>query len=107
MKRIILSALLFLSCSVYMTAQSGRSVIIGKFSPFNQIGAGVNIHFVTGGEKDLDMIAAAGFKFIRMDFEWQSIERTKGTYNWVAYDELTANLEKRGLCAIYILYYSN
>ncbi len=107
MKRIILSALLFLSCSVYMTAQSGRSVIIGKFSPFNQIGAGVNIHFVTGGEKDLDMIAAAGFKFIRMDFEWQSIERTKGTYNWVAYDELTANLEKRGLGALYILDYSN
>jgi hypothetical protein len=107
MKRIILSALFFLSCSVYMTAQSGRSGIIGKFSPYNQIGSGVNIHFVTGGEKELDMIAAAGFKFIRMDFEWQSIERTKGTYNWAAYDELTANLEKRGLGALYILDYSN
>ncbi len=27
-------------------------------------GVGVNIHFVTGHERDLDMIAAAGFKFI-------------------------------------------
>ena len=70
-------------------------------------GAGVNIHFVRGHEKDLDMIAAAGFKFIRMDFGWEGIERQKGAYDWSAYDELTANLEKRGLRAIYILDYSN
>ena len=53
-------------------------------------GAGVNIHFVRGHEKDLDMIAAAGFKFIRMDFGWEGIERQKGAYDWSAYDELTA-----------------
>ena len=38
--------------------------------PVLPAGVGVNIHFVTGHEKDLDMIAAAGFKFIRMDFHW-------------------------------------
>lgn len=69
--------------------------------------AGVNIHFVTGHEKDLDMIAAAGFKFIRMDFIWASTELEKGIYDWTGYDELTSNLEKRGLSAIYILDYSN
>jgi hypothetical protein len=53
------------------------------------------------------MIAAAGFKFIRMDFGWGGIERKKGEYDWSAYDELTANLEKRGLRALYILDYSN
>jgi hypothetical protein len=31
-------------------------------------GVGVNIHFITGATENLDMIAAAGFKFIRMDF---------------------------------------
>ena len=72
-----------------------------------QVNAGVNIHFVTGHEKDLDMIAAAGFKFIRMDFNWQAIEKMKGAYDWSGYDELTANLNKRGLGAIYILDYSN
>lgn len=87
--------------------QSGKSGIPRMFGPSNQVCAGVNIHFVTGHEKDLDMIAAAGFKFIRMDFGWQGIERTKGTYNWTAYDELTANLGKRGIRAIYILDYSN
>lgn len=78
-----------------------------KFGPSDQICAGVNIHFIKGNEKDLDMIAAAGFKFIRMDFSWQGTERTKGVYNWENYDELTRNLSKRGLRAIYILDYSN
>ena len=92
---------------VFNIPQSGIPLITNIFGPSHQVCAGINIHFVTGHEKDLDMIAAAGFKFIRMDFGWQSIEREKGTYNWATYDELTANLEKRGLRAIYILDYSN
>ncbi len=70
-------------------------------------GVGVNIHFTRGHEKDLAMIAAAGFKFIRMDFAWAATERRKGEYDWSEYDELTANLEKRGIRAYYILDYSN
>ena len=70
-------------------------------------GVGVNIHFVTGHEKDLDMIASAGFKFVRMDFGWEGIEKSKGQYDWSAYDELMSGLEKRGLHAVLILDYSN
>jgi hypothetical protein len=70
-------------------------------------GVGVNIHFHRGHEADLDLIAAAGIKFVRMDLGWAGIERERGRYDWSAYDELTANLEKRGLRAIYILDYSN
>src|SRR5262245_27984646 len=66
-------------------------------------GVGVNIHFTRGHERDLDLIAAAGFKFVRMDFGWAGSEHQKGEYDWSACDELTANLEKRGLRAIYIL----
>lgn len=76
-------------------------------APVVPAGVGVNIHFTRGREADLDLIAAAGFKFIRMDFTWAGIERKKGEYDWSAYDELAANLEKRGLRAIYILDYSN
>lgn len=83
------------------------SELTNKLVQGKQVCAGINIHFITGQEKDLDMIAAAGFRFIRMDFLWQAIERTKGNYDWAAYDELTANLNKRGLGAIYILDYSN
>jgi len=75
--------------------------------PVIPAGVGVNIHFNRGHEKDLDMIAAAGFRFIRMDLGWSSIERVKGEYDWSEYDELTANLDRRGLRAIYILDYSN
>jgi hypothetical protein len=75
--------------------------------PVLPAGVGVNIHFVTGHQRDLDLIAAAGFKFVRMDFGWGGIERKKGEYDWSGYDELTANLEKRGIRAIYILDYSN
>ena len=70
-------------------------------------GVGVNIHFTSGHERDLDLIAAGGFKFVRMDFGWEGTERVRNEFNWTAYDELTANLEKRGLSAIYILDYSN
>jgi hypothetical protein len=70
-------------------------------------GVGVNIHFARGHERDLDLIAAAGFKLIRMDFEWGSIERKKGEFDWSAYDELTDNLERRGIRPLYILDYSN
>jgi hypothetical protein len=68
-------------------------------------GVGVNIHFVTGQTEDLDMIAAGGFKFVRMDFSWEATEPKRGEYDWKAYDELTANLERRGIRAIYILDY--
>ncbi|QNN24149.1 glycoside hydrolase family 5 protein [Planctomycetales bacterium ZRK34] len=70
-------------------------------------GVGVNIHFKTGHEDHLDLIAAAGIKVVRMDFTWAGIERTKGEYDFSAYDELTANLLKRGIQPLYILDYSN
>lgn len=70
-------------------------------------GVGVNIHFVTGHEKDLDLIAAAGFRFIRMDFAWTGIEREKGQYHWEEYEQLLAQLDRRGIRAVFILDYSN
>lgn len=70
-------------------------------------GVGVNIHFVTGHERDLDLIAAAGFKFIRMDFGWEATEKKRGEYDWSGYEELAANLAKRGMRPLFILDYSH
>jgi hypothetical protein len=75
--------------------------------PVVPAGVGVNIHFVTGHEQDLDMIAGAGFKFVRMDFHWGAVEPRKGEYDWTGYEALLANLEKRGLRTIFILDYSH
>jgi beta-xylosidase len=68
---------------------------------------GVNIHFTRGHERDLELIQAAGIRVVRMDFVWASIERSKGQYDWSAYDELTASLIERGIRPYYILDYSN
>jgi hypothetical protein len=42
-----------------------------------------------------------------MDFSWETTEPKAGSYNWTEYDELSDNLTKRGLRAIYILDYVN
>jgi hypothetical protein len=42
-----------------------------------------------------------------MDFAWDATEPKRGEYDWKAYDELTANLDRRGIRAIYILDYVN
>jgi hypothetical protein len=71
-------------------------------------GFGVNIHF-TGLLRDLQMIADAGFKFIRMDLVWSRIEQTKGEYEFKesGYDALTLGCEELGIRVLYILDYSN
>ena len=71
-------------------------------------GFGVNIHF-RGQPRDLDLIADAGFKFIRMDLTWEAIERRKGVYEFEksGYDALTEGCSKRGIRILYILDYSN
>src|SRR5580704_4992563 len=70
-------------------------------------GVGVNIHFTAGHEQDLNRIAAAGFKFVRMDFFWQATEPRKGEYDWADYDAFTAELERHGLRPYFIFDYSN
>lgn len=97
--KILLYSTLFLSFS--------QGVVTDQFGPERSICSGVNIHFTAGHEKDLDMITAAGFRYIRMDFVWHNIEKAKGVYDWSEYDELTANIKKRGIGAIFILDYSN
>lgn len=70
-------------------------------------GVGVNIHFTSGHSRDLDMIADAGFKFIRMDFTWAATERARGQYDFSDYDQLISDLHARGLRAMFIFDYSN
>jgi len=71
-------------------------------------GFGVNIHF-RHDPPDLDMIAEAGFRFIRMDLGWEGVEREKGVYDFerTGYDALTAGCVRRGIRILYIIDYSN
>jgi hypothetical protein len=68
---------------------------------------GVNIHFVEPREKEIDMIADAGFRFIRTDFVWGRVERQKGIYDFTGYDQLVESLAKRSIRPLFILDYGN
>jgi len=68
---------------------------------------GVNIHFTDPRPGELEMLAAAGFKWVRMDFGWGGTERKKGEYDFSAYDRLVTALDKFKIRAVFILDYGN
>ncbi|MHC4434729.1 MAG: hypothetical protein ACYTBS_23060, partial [Planctomycetota bacterium] len=89
----VLVAVSLLSPSTFVPATAG--LLSGPALPN---GFGVNIHF-RGQPRDLDMIAEAGFKLIRMDLTWAMIERGKGIYEFesIGYDSLTEGCSERGI----------
>lgn len=68
---------------------------------------GVNIHFTDPRPGEMEELAAAGFRWVRMDFSWDGTEREKGTYDFSAYDRLMAALKPYHIRAYFILDYSN
>jgi len=70
-------------------------------------GMGVNIHFIDPRPGEMEMLAAAGFHWVRMDFAWEGTEREKGDYDFSAYDRLMAALDKHHIRAVFILDYAN
>lgn len=70
-------------------------------------GWGVNIHFTDPAPGEMEKIADAGFKWVRMDFMWHQIEKKRGVYDFSAYDRLMAALKKQKMRPIFILDYGN
>ncbi|MGC8667979.1 MAG: cellulase family glycosylhydrolase [Chthonomonadales bacterium] len=68
---------------------------------------GVNIHFTDPRPGEMQELASAGFRWVRMDFSWEGTEREKGRYDFSAYDRLMAALRPYGIHALFILDYSN
>ncbi len=87
-----------------LTARAGDEGLPPAIVPH---GFGVNIHFTNPRPGEMERFAEAGYRFARMDFGWGSIERTKGQYDFSAYDRLTAELAKVGARPLYIFDYGN
>jgi polysaccharide biosynthesis protein PslG len=68
---------------------------------------GVNIHFTDPNPGEMKMLAAAGFRWVRMDFHWQRIEIAKGQYEFAPYDRLMQTLDQYKMGALFILDYGN
>ena len=92
---------LCLCASVSAFAQTG----IPKAGGIDSIG--VNIHFTAPKPGEMEQIAAAGFKWVRMDFFWAGIERVRGVYDFSAYDGLLRHLDQFKIRPIFILDYGN
>jgi hypothetical protein len=70
-------------------------------------GWGVNIHFTDPAPGEIEKLANAGFKWVRMDFGWAGIERQAGQFDFSAYDRLMASLKSVGVRPVFILDYGN
>lgn len=79
----------------------------GRYNEIPQ-GLGVSIHKgVT--ESDIQAIADAGFKWVRIDIFWSDVEKKKGQYDFKSsgYDQLNEMLKEKEIKPYYILAYEN
>lgn len=70
-------------------------------------GLGVNLSFTDARPGELEMIAAGGFRWVRVDFKWDMTETERGKYDFGVYDRLLSDLDSFGLRALLILDYGN
>lgn len=70
-------------------------------------GLGVNIHFTNPKPGEIRLIAEAGFRWVRMDLNWDATERERGQYDFAAYDRLMSELDQFKIRALFILDYGN
>ncbi len=95
-----------LACYALVVA-SVRGAETGLPTPTIPSGFGVNIHFTDPAKGEMDRFAQAGYRWVRMDLAWGHVERTKGQYDFSAYDRLLAHLKKANARALLILDYAN
>lgn len=107
MKRSIIF-LFVLSVLVLFNHNTTTAAKVKKGLPDKEIpmGLGFNVH-INGPDKDWDAIRASGVRFIRADFSWGGIERSKGQYNFAAYDRMLESLDARGIRVLFVMAYRN
>jgi hypothetical protein len=65
---------------------------------------GINAHLPSGAM--LDRVAAAGIAWIRVDFNWVTMEPARGVYDWALTDTVVTEARARGLHIYATLAYS-
>jgi len=68
---------------------------------------GVNIHFTQALPGELSLLAGGGFRWVRMDLLWNTVEQTPGHYDFREYDALVTSMAQRGIRILFILDYGN
>lgn len=99
-----LVALMALAAIGFAAPASANSALPDSVVPE---GLGVNIHFTDPAPGEMAMLAAGGFRWVRMDFGWEGIEREPGRYDFSAYDRLLSALEPYEIRPILLFDYAN
>ncbi len=68
---------------------------------------GVNIHFLNPEPGEMEMLAASGARWARMDFAWEATEKAPAQYDFTAYDNLVTVLESHKISPYFIFDYAN
>jgi hypothetical protein len=92
-------------CFLVVVAAAPAAAPLPPLAPLD--GLGVNVHVTSFAPGELEMIKAAGFKWVRMDLTWADTEKQKGKYDFSTYDPFLATLGKQGFRALLILDYGN
>ena len=100
-------SILFLSIAIIAALANGRANADSLPPPIIPQCFGVNIHFTGAPVRDLDGLALGGFGWIRMDFEWEAVEKARGRYDFTSYDQLLEGLTTRHIKPLFILDYGN
>ncbi|MGC9349529.1 MAG: cellulase family glycosylhydrolase [Anaerolineae bacterium] len=70
-------------------------------------GLGVEIHFTGATQGEMNYLAQGGFKWVRKDLFWHTVETAYGHYDFSEYDALVESMRRRGIRMIFILDYGN
>jgi hypothetical protein len=101
LEKVVLVTLILIASPLRMRADS-----ILRCGPVPQ-GVGVNIHFVRPEPGEMKLLGDCGMGWVRADFQWQNIEKTRGVYDFSSYDELMNDLDAVHMHPLFILDYGN
>lgn len=59
------------------------------------IGRGINAHLPS--KSDIDKVVNIGCEWIRIDFDWRTLEPKRGSFNWSPYDNAVNYAKSKGL----------
>jgi hypothetical protein len=68
---------------------------------------GACIHFLNPKPGEMEMLAASGVRWVRVDFDWEGVEKVRAQYDFSTYDNLVTTLESYKISPYFILDYSN
>src|ERR1051326_2286502 len=105
-------AIVSLVLSLAISADNRSTECAGCWQPVGDPPAveqslGVNVHFIDPRPGEVQMIAEAGFRWVRTDFKWDLSQRERGRYDFSPYDRLLKQLDEFGIHPLFILDYGN